>query len=81
MTFRTQGDAPKDLAGWTLRSEAGNQDCSLAGIIQPGGTLRIWARAEDVGEGGYICGFGTTIWNDDELDPAVLIDAAGSEVD
>ena len=75
------GDAPQDLTGWLLRSEKGNQDCTLGGIIQPGETLRIWAMAEDAGEGGYNCGFGTTIWNNDERDPAVLLDAAGNEVD
>jgi len=36
---------------------------------------------EDAGQGGYNCGFGSNIWNNDERDPAILFDASGSEVD
>jgi len=43
--------------------------------------LRIWAMAEDAGQGGYNCGFGTNIWNNSKSDPAVRYDAVGHEVD
>jgi hypothetical protein len=75
------GGAPQDLTGWMLRSEKGNQDCPLGGVIQPGEILRIWARAEDVGQGGYNCQFDGNIWNNSESDPAVLFNSAGQEVD
>lgn len=74
------GDAPQDLGGWHLLSERGAQDCPLGGVIGPGETLRIWAMAEDAGQGGFNCGFGTTIWNNSESDAAVLFDAVGAEV-
>ena len=53
----------------------------IGGNHQPSEMLRIWAMAEDAGQGGYNCGFGDNIWNNDEPDPAVLVDAAGNEVD
>jgi hypothetical protein len=68
------------LAGWTIVSEKGNQRCSLAGVIEPRATLRIWAMAKDAGQGGYNCGFGENSWNNNESDPAVLYDAEGIEV-
>jgi hypothetical protein len=74
------GNQPQDLAGWVLVSELGNQACDLAGILNPGTTLRIWAMAEDANQGGYNCGFGTNIWNNQERDPAVLYNAEGQEV-
>jgi len=66
-----------DLAGWHLLSEKGEQNCALSGVIQPGQTLRVWAAA---GETGFSCGFETTIWNNSESDPAVLLDPQGVEV-
>lgn len=69
-----------NLAGWTLRSEKGSQDCVLGGVIGPGQTLQIWAMSEDAGRGGFNCGFGTNIWNNSEPDPAVLINPSGQEV-
>jgi formylglycine-generating enzyme required for sulfatase activity/endonuclease YncB( thermonuclease family) len=74
------GGSAQDLTGWVLVSEKGDQRCSLGGQIQAGATLRIWALAADAGQGGYNCGFGTTVWNNDEPDPAVLYDAQGNEV-
>jgi len=53
----------------------------IGGNHQPSEMLRIWAMAEDAGQGGYNCGFGDNIWNNDEPDPAVLLDAVGNEVD
>lgn len=74
------GGQPQSLDGWRLVSEKGNQECRLADTLQPGATLRIWARSADAGKGGYNCGFGDTIWNNSEPDPAVLYDAQGQEV-
>jgi competence protein ComEC len=74
------GDQPQDLTGWVLVSERGNQECPLAGILNPGATLRIWALAEDAHQGGYNCGFDGPIWNNQERDPAVLYNARGQEV-
>ena len=78
--IRNDGGTAQDLSGWRLVSERGNQECSLGGVIGPGETLRIWALAEDVGQGGYNCGFGGPIWNNSKSDPAVLYNAAGQEV-
>lgn len=79
--IRNDGDQAQDLGGWRLVSEKGNQACPLGGTLGPGETLRIWALSKDTGQGGYNCGFGDTIWNNSEADPAVLYDAAGVEVD
>lgn len=80
VTIRNNGAAEINLAGWTLRSEKGSQDCALGGVIGPGQTLEIWAMSEDAGRGGFNCGFGTNIWNNSEPDPAVLINPSGQEV-
>lgn len=74
------GSEPQDLTNWLLRSERGPQDCPLAGSIGPGQTLRVYALASDSDKGGFNCGFGDTIWNNDESDPAVLFNAASQEV-
>lgn len=78
--IRNDSGADVSLAGWTLRSENGSQDCPLDGVLGAGQVLRIWAMAEDVGRGGYNCGFGKNIWNNSESDPAVLLDPSGAEV-
>jgi uncharacterized protein YgiM (DUF1202 family) len=78
--IRNDGGTDQNLQGWTLVSERGNQSCPLGGVLSPGGTLRIWALASDANQGGYNCGFGNDIWNNDESDPAVLYDANGREV-
>ena len=78
--IRNQGDQPQPLTGWVLVSVTGDQKCPLSGILNPGETLRIWAMAEDANQGGYNCGYGTNIWNNNESDPAVLLNAAGEEV-
>jgi hypothetical protein len=75
------GTELQNLDGWILQSEKGKQDCPLAGTIGPGATLTVWARSEDLGQGGFNCGYSGNIWNNDETDPAVLFDASGVEVD
>lgn len=78
--IRNNGGQPQDLSGWLLRSERGNQDCPLGGVVEAQTTLRIWALAEDAGQGGFNCGFGGPIWNNSEYDPAVLFNSEGIEV-
>jgi micrococcal nuclease len=78
--IRNNGDTTIDLGGWTLISEKGDQACDLGSQIAPGVVLRIWARAEDAGQGGFNCNFGSNIWNNNEPDPAVLKDPTGAEV-
>ncbi len=75
-----QGTTAVNLAGWNLLSVRGSQNCPLGGVIEPGARLRIWAMAEDAGQGGFNCGFGSNIWNNSEYDPAVLIAPDGTEV-
>jgi micrococcal nuclease len=75
--LRNDSGAAIDLAGWTLRSEKGLQDCTLGGVIASGETLRVWALT---GSPGYSCGFGGNIWNNSERDNAVLLDPQGAEV-
>lgn len=79
--LRNVGGATQDLFGWHLLSERGNQDCALYSAIAPGETLRVWARAEDTGRGGINCGHRENIWNNDEVDTAILYNEAGEEVD
>ena len=80
MDIQNQGSADVDLGGWLLRSEKGDQDCWIGGVLSPGQVLRIWARTEDQEQGGFNCGFGVNIWNNSDRDPAVLFDASGAEV-
>ena len=76
--IQNTGTMDIDLAGWNLVSERGNQDCPLSGIIIAGQTLRIWAMTP---QGlGFSCGYNTNIWNNSELDPAVLYNPKGVEV-
>lgn len=65
-----------EITDWTLVSERGDQRCKLAGTIASGQTLRIWAGSGP----GYSCNFSENIWNNSELDPAVLYNAQGIEV-
>lgn len=76
-----RSDQPIDLTGWILRSDRGNQDCSLRGILQPGDQLTIWARKIDEDKGGFNCGFEDCIWSNSSSDPAVLIDNSNQIVD
>jgi len=71
------GNQPQDLSGWLLVSEKGNQVCELGGIILPGTILRIWAGNPD--GGGFDCKYNGPIWNNSELDPAVLYNNLGQE--
>ncbi len=75
--LQNSGDQPQDISGWVLVSEKGDQRCTLGGIIEPGAVLRVWALASDEGQGGHNCGFRSNIWNNSEIDPAVLYDNAG----
>ncbi|MEW6567021.1 MAG: lamin tail domain-containing protein [Chloroflexota bacterium] len=72
------GDTPQSLDGWLLVSERGNQTCMLAGILEAGERLRIWA------DGGYEvglhCRFPRNIWNNSEPDAAVLYNDKGEVV-
>ena len=79
--IRNDGGQAQDLTGWVLVSERGGQTCPLAGVIDPGETVRIWAMADDVDRGGHNCGFAGPIWDDERLDPAVLYNADGQPVD
>lgn len=72
------GNQPQDLTGWSLISEKGNQECGLSGVIMSGTTLRVWANNPN-GEG-YNCNYGAEIWNNSDLDPAVLKNNQGEEV-
>jgi hypothetical protein len=77
VTIKNIGNQPQDLLGWRIRSEKGNQDnCVLGGILGPGETLNIYSESGP----GFSCGYSGPIWNNDERDPAVLIDASGYEV-
>lgn len=81
--IRNGTGADVSLAGWRLFSELGAQDCALdgAGVLAAGATLRIFAETQPVEAGQFSCGFDAEIWNNEERDPAVLIDPAGVEVD
>ena len=77
------GDQTVNLSGWILRSDRGNQDCLLKSevLILPGASLVIWARAADIGQGGYNCGKDENIWSNSESDPAILINEYNQIVD
>ncbi len=81
VNIRNDGGMPQDLEGWVLVSERGGEACPLAGVLNPGATMRIWALADDVGQDGYNCGFGVPIWEDEEQDAAILYDQNGQRVD
>ena len=71
------GNGPVDLSGWKLVSVTGNQSCPLRGVIGPNEMLRVWSGK---GDSGLSCEFAFNIWNDNQADPAVLIDGQGKEV-
>jgi hypothetical protein len=66
-----------NLRGWRLVSEVGNQSCDLRGTLDPNEVLRIWSRR---GSPGFDCRLGSSIWRDNEDDPAVLYNPQGEEV-
>jgi Staphylococcal nuclease homologue/Lamin Tail Domain len=76
--IQNTGSYEVDLAGWNLVSERGRQECPLSGILKAADTLRVWAMTAQ-GDG-YSCGYTSPIWNNSELDPAVLYNAQGIEV-
>ena len=55
------GRATQNIDGWRIVSVNGIQSCNLAGSSEPGAVLRVWAMAEDAGQGGYNCGFDRNI--------------------
>jgi hypothetical protein len=73
-------DTTQDLRGWSFVSEKDSQKCNLAGVLEPGQLLRVWALASSAANGGYNCGFSQDIWDDVEPDAAVLYNAEGVEV-
>ena len=75
--IQNRTNAEVNLRGWRLVSETGNQSCDLRGTLQPDAILRIWARR---GEPGIDCRFGSSIWKDNEPDPAVLYNPQDEEV-
>ena len=66
-----------NLRGWRLVSEVGDQSCNLRGTLDPNEVLRIWSRR---GSPGFDCRLGSSIWRDNEDDPAVLYNPQGEEV-
>lgn len=73
------GSHAQDLTGWKLVSEKGNQICWLYGIIEPNQVIRIWTDNPDAE--GINCRYGRNIWNNDEIDPAVLYNDRSQEID
>ena len=78
VVIQNVGASDVDLAGWKLVSERGNQECNLMGVIGVGDTWRIWSGSAQ--GGGFGCGYDKPIWNNSEIDPAVLYNAQGIEV-
>jgi endonuclease YncB( thermonuclease family) len=76
--IQNMGTSDVNLAGWNLVSERGYQECTLSGLIRAGEILRIWAGNAQAG--GYSCGYSNAIWNNSEVDPAVLYNALSVEV-
>lgn len=80
--IRNGGGTGQDLTDWMLVSERGAEECPLPSItLEPGKVLRIWTFAVDAGPDDATCDREKPIWEDDVLDPAVLYDDLGYEVD
>lgn len=75
--IRNDSNAPIDLKGWKMVSEKGSQVCDLGGSLPPGTTLQIWSQ---VGPG-FSCYFPGPIWSNSAVDPAVLYNPQGQEID
>lgn len=78
--IQNTSDTPQDLTGWSIFSEKDAQKCNLAGELKAKETLRIWALATNAAQGGYNCGFSREIWDDTELDAAILYNADDVEI-
>lgn len=79
--LQNRGSDVQDLDGWTLVSENGNATCHLPSmVLMPDQLLRVWTMDQDAEPGDVACGLNGEMWNDDELDPAVLYNAEGEEV-
>ncbi len=76
VTIQNNGGTSINLAGWVLLSVKGAQRCNLSGTIASGATLQIWTESGV----GFSCGLPSSIWNNSEVDPAVLLDPASNEV-
>jgi endonuclease YncB( thermonuclease family) len=76
VTIQNNGGTSINLVGWVLLSVKGGQRCNLSGTIASGATLQIWTERGV----GVSCGLPSSIWNNSEVDPAVLLDPAGNEV-
>jgi hypothetical protein len=77
---RNDSGAVRELDAWYL-SLGRRATCYLAGDIQPGQTLRVWALAEDAGEEGYNCGLDTPFWSRKEPKRILLVNDAGEVLD
>lgn len=76
-----RGQNAQNLAGWQLVSEHGNQRCPLSGTLQAGARMRVFAQTGTAANMQvFNCEFDTTIWNNSEVDPAVLCNAENVEV-
>ncbi len=81
VTLENNGPVAVDLSGWTLVSVRGNQRYTIPGgtVLEPGARITVYS-----GPGADAAGplFWTTdnMWNNSELDPAELYDAAGTLV-
>ena len=81
VTLENNGPVVVDLSGWTLVSVRGNQRYTIPGgtVLEPGARITVYS-----GPGADAAGplFWTTdnMWNNSELDPAELYDAAGTLV-
>lgn len=75
--IHNDSNAPIDLKGWKLVSEKGTQVCDLGGSLPPGSDLQIWSQ---VGPG-FSCYFPGPIWSNSAVDPAVLYNPQGQEID
>ncbi len=78
--IRNDGGDVQDLDGWYL-SLCRQRSCYLAGAIQPGQTLRVWALAEDAGQEGHNCGLDKPFWSGKEPRRILLINDAGEVLD
>ncbi len=75
------GSLTQNMQGWVLVSEKGNQRCDLGGSIPAGRKMRVFAQVGTVqGMEVFNCQFAAPIWNNGELDPAVLLNPQGTEV-
>lgn len=79
--IKNNGTVAIDIGGWTMISEKGNQTFVFpSGYILNPGQECILTSGELSGTEDFTMANGT-IWNNSSLDPAVLVDKIGNEVD